>query len=63
MTTSPEKVCVSYVSVKFAKIFISSCGIIFDFLSLTLYFVVQEYGMVGAGVLCVSTLGDGELIL
>ena len=63
VTPRPENICVSSVSVKCDKMYIYSCGIILDFLSLELYLVAKEDGMIGAGVWCVPTLGDGELIM
>ena len=63
VTIRPATICVSYVSVKFSQMSIYCCGIILDFFSLTLYSMVQAYGMVGAGVLCLPTLGDGTFIL
>ena len=62
-TPRPVNICVSSVYVQFYKMSISSCGIILDFFHLALYIVVRSYGMVGAGVLCVPTLGYGALIL
>ena len=47
----PENRCGSYVSVKFSKISISSCGIILDFFFLALYLVVNAEGM---GVLIIG---------
>ena len=47
----PENRCGSYVSVKFSKISISSCGIILDFFFLALYLVVKAEGM---GVLLIG---------
>ena len=62
VSPSPENRCVSSVFVKFARIFISSCGIILILFSRALYLVVQADGIVGEGVLIVPTLGDGAVI-
>ena len=43
--------------------FISSCVIILIFFSKAIYCVVQEDGIVGAGVLCVPTIGYGAVNL
>ena len=48
----------SFVCIEFYKMFIYSCGMILNF-----YLVVQEDGMVGAGLLIVPTLGYGAVIL
>ena len=58
VTPRPVNICVNYVSVKFSRMFISSCGIIFYFFSLYLYPFVRPYGMVGAGVWFLPTLVD-----
>ena len=63
VTPRPVNICVNYVSVKFSRMFISSCGIIFYFFSLYLYPFVRPYGMVGAGVWCVPVLLSGSFIL
>ena len=54
---------VSYFYVNVTIIFISYCGITLILFSHALFCVVQVYGMVGAGVLRVPTLGDGAMIL
>ena len=54
----PKNRCVTSFCNKVAKIFISSCVIIQILFSQYLYRVVLEYGMAGAGVLSVPTLGD-----
>ena len=63
MNPGPASSFVSFISVKLSKISIYSCGIILDFFSLYLFLIVRADGIVGSGVLCLSTLGDGEFIL
>ena len=52
-----ENRCVGYVCVKFSKMLVSSCEIIIIFFYWSIYFMVQEYGIVGENLLIVPTLG------
>ena len=63
VTPRPENRYVNYISVKFTRMFISSCGIIFSIFYLTLYLFAREGGMVGADVWCVPTLRFGAFII
>ena len=63
VTPRPENRWVSSFYVKVSIMSISSCGMILIFFSHALYCVVQAYGMLGAGVLGVPTLGYGSLII
>ena len=63
MNHIPENRCASSVYVKFSKNFIYSCGIILIIFSWALYLVVLAYGTVGEGVLWVTTLVYGAVIL
>ena len=56
MTLRPENICVNSVSINFARMSISSCGVPLDLFSLSMYLVVQANGMMGAGFWCVTTL-------
>ena len=62
VTTRPADRFINF-SVKFSRMYISSCGIILALLYLALYLVVWEDGMVGAGVWCVPTLVYAALTL
>ena len=63
MTNRPANICVSYLCVKVARTFISSCGIKMILFSWYLYHMVRVDGMVGVGVFSVHNLGYGAVIL
>ena len=63
VTPSLKNRCVSYFGLNVDRNFNSSCGIIMIIFFWDLYCVVQEYGMVGAGILCVPTLGYDAVII